>query len=172
MLLFAFSGQERPSWGAGAPPSGTFADTGKVGLGLDWDPGQYPSIAEYFISLRDWITPRFGLEEGIGMGFHPGTPGTTLVSFNTEGMLALVGRRLTLFYLDATATPAVSTNPSSWPTTLQLSSGFGIEKVYGEIPELALNLQWNPLVLFINAPNLPALNGFMNFFVGFHYYFG
>ncbi len=171
LLVF---GMEPPrwAWGEGTPASGPFVETGRVGVGLDWDPGEFPSIPEYFVSFRDWVTDRFGIEEGIGMGFHPGTPGTTLVSFNTEGMVALVERRLTVFYLDATVTPALSTNPAVWPTTLQLSSGFGIEKVYGEIPALALNLQWNPLVVFVNAPNLPALNGFMNFFVGFHYYFG
>lgn len=141
-------------------------------MGLDWDPGEFPSIPEYFVSIRDWVTDRFGVEEGIGLGFHPGSPGTTLVSFNTEGMVALIENRHTVFYFDATVTPELSSNPSIWPTTLQLSSGVGIEKVYGEIPALALNLQWNPLVIFVNAPNLPALNGFMNFFVGFHYYFG
>lgn len=170
LILVLWTGQGKPAWGADAPLSGDFVDLNKLGVGLDWDPGEFPGIAEYFVSIRDWITPRFGLEGGVGMGYHPGNPGETLVAFNFQSMMALVERRFTIFYLDATATPSISTNPS-WPTTLQLSSGFGIEKIYSEIPELALNLQWNPLVLDINTPNLPVMNGFMNFFVGFHYYF-
>ena len=169
MILCA--NQNNRAWGAEIASPDSFVDIGKPGIGLTWDPGEFPSIAEYFISLRDWVTPRFGLDAGLGMGYHPGKPGAALVAFNAEGMVTLVERRFTIFYLDLTATPAVSTNPSSWPTTLQLSSGFGIEKIYSEIPEFALSLQWNPLVFFVNAPNLPAVNGFMNFFVGFHCYF-
>jgi hypothetical protein len=80
------------------PEANIFRDINEVGLGLNWNPGEYPSIPEGFATVRYWFSPRFGLEGGVGSGLRQGNSNVTLTSLELEAMGALVERRLTIFW--------------------------------------------------------------------------
>jgi hypothetical protein len=169
------------STGSGVSSGGSFADIGKIGVGLSWSPmeitpGATDSTSVGFVGARYWFNKTFGLDGGLGFGFPSVSPGTNfLTTLELEPMIALVETSRTILYGNIQFMGAFGSG-SDANSSIYLSAGMGIEHALSDMPRLSIYGQWNPVsVDFVTGPNNPTGFGFlgsvMNFNTGFRYYF-
>lgn len=171
-----------------AGPTQTFAagkstDVGHVGLGLAWQPldlaRQIGAANTGYVTGRYWMTKKFGIDGGLGMGL-PSVSGPTQFALNMSvtPMYALKRWGTSVFYADAQVIPSIVTGGGT-SFLLSFSTGVGIESALPGMDNVRWYAQLNPVSIDYSNPAGPAgdtvafdfLGAVMPVSFGLHYYF-
>ncbi len=165
----------------------TYVNVGKVGVGPSWDSTLVPLDTESGESIqmgtldgRYWVNRQFGFDGGFGFGMLQTSPKSeSLISLRAEGMFAIKESKHNIFYADVELMPSFTTGSGSGTSLINFQGGVGLEHAVGEIPDLSIYTEWEPVSFASYSPGGGAasdtsfgfLGSVMNFTMGMRYYF-